>query len=282
MAASVHTNTSAMIALQNLNATNRNMDEVQKRISTGLEVSTAKDNSAVYSIAQSQRADLSGLNAVRDSLNRANSIADVSMAAGESISDLMNQLREKVIGLKETSIDTASRTALTNDYTALINQIKQISSNATFNGTNLFNGVVTTPISFIANADANSSLELDVFDLNFNAAGTNTGIITLSSAADLSTATLASAALGFLDESIDNLNSSLGKLGAQARQIEGHLSFVAKLDDAISAGIGNLVDADMAKESSRLQALQVQQQLGTQSLSIANQGPQQILSLFQG
>ncbi|ESQ91795.1 flagellin [Asticcacaulis sp. AC460] len=271
-----------MIALQNLNATNRNMDEVQKRISTGLEVSTAKDNSAVYSIAQSQRADLSGLNAVKDSLNRANSIADVSMAAGESISDLMNELREKVIGLKETSIDQASRTALRNDYTALISQIKQISSNATFNGTNLFDGTVTAPISFIANADANSALELDVFDLNFNSAGNNTGIITLSSAADLSTATLASAALGFLDASIDNLNSSLGKLGAQARQIEGHLSFVAKLDDAISAGIGNLVDADMAKESSRLQALQVQQQLGTQSLSIANQGPQQILSLFQG
>ncbi|WP_031235267.1 flagellin [Asticcacaulis sp. AC402] len=277
MAASVHTNTSAMIALQNLNATNRNMDEVQKRISTGLDVSTAKDNSAVYSIAQSQRADLSGLNAVRDSLNRANSIADVSMAAGESISDLMNQLREKVVAGMDSSIDTASRNALDSDFQAIVKQIKQISDNATFNGSNLFDGTITNDIQFIANADADATITLSVKDLTFGGA-----IITLATNANILTATTATALLSSLDTSISNVNAALGELGSQARQIEGHLSFIAKLDDAISSGIGNLVDADMAKESSRLQALQVQQQLGTQSLSIANQGPQQILSLFQG
>ncbi|ESQ76452.1 flagellin [Asticcacaulis sp. AC402] len=266
-----------MIALQNLNATNRNMDEVQKRISTGLDVSTAKDNSAVYSIAQSQRADLSGLNAVRDSLNRANSIADVSMAAGESISDLMNQLREKVVAGMDSSIDTASRNALDSDFQAIVKQIKQISDNATFNGSNLFDGTITNDIQFIANADADATITLSVKDLTFGGA-----IITLATNANILTATTATALLSSLDTSISNVNAALGELGSQARQIEGHLSFIAKLDDAISSGIGNLVDADMAKESSRLQALQVQQQLGTQSLSIANQGPQQILSLFQG
>lgn len=276
MPASVHTNTSAMIALQNLNSTNRMMDDVQKRISTGLDVSTAKDNSAVYSIAQGQRADLSGLNAVRDSLNRANSIADVSMAAGESISDLMNQLREKVVGAMDSSIDTASRNALNSDFQALVKQIKQISDNATFNGTNLFNNSLTNDIQFIANADADATITLSIKDLSFGGS-----IVAIASDAAILSSTSATNVLTDLDSSIANLNAALGELGSQARQIEGHLSFVAKLDDAIMSGIGNLVDADMAKESSRLQALQVQQQLGTQSLSIANQAPQQILSLFR-
>lgn len=278
MSVSVHTNSSAMIALQNLNATNKKMEDVQSKISTGLAVSTAKDNSAVYSIAQGQRADLSGLNAVRDSLNRANSIADVSMAAGESVSDLLNQMREKVVGAMDTSIDTQSRAALNGDFQSIMGQIQHIVENATFSGTNILNGSVATDIQFIANADANSSITLNVRDLSFGGS-----IMTLSSQTTLLTSTSASASavLTALDASINNLNSQLGALGSQSKQIEGHISFIAKLDDAITGGIGHLVDADMAKESSRLQALQVQQQLGTQSLSIANQAPQQILSLFK-
>jgi len=267
-----------MIALQNLNATNKKMEDVQSKISTGLAVSTAKDNAAVYSIAQGQRADLSGLNAVRDSLNRANSIADVSMAAGESVSDLLNQMREKVVGAMDTSIDTASRAALNGDFQSIMGQITHIVENATFSGTNILNGTVAADIQFIANADATSSITLNVRDLSFGGS-----IMTLSSQTSLLTSTAASAAavLASLDASITNLNSQLGALGSQSKQIEGHISFIAKLDDAITGGIGHLVDADMAKESSRLQALQVQQQLGTQSLSIANQAPQQILSLFK-
>ena len=276
MSVSVHTNSSAMIALQNLNATNTQMDDVQKKISTGLQVSSAKDNSAVYSIAQNQRADLSGLSAVRDSLNRANSIADVSMAAGESISDLLNQMREKVVGAMDTSVDTVSRKALNGDFASIIGQIKHIVENATFNGSNILNGSVTSDIQFIANADATSNITLSVRDLSFGGS-----ILTLSSNASLLTSTSAQGVLTSLDASIENLNSSLGALGSQSKQIEGHISFIAKLNDAITGGIGHLVDADMAKESSKLQALQVQQQLGTQSLSIANQAPQQILSLFK-
>ena len=276
MSVSIHTNTSAMIALQNLNAANRELDDVQQKISTGLAVSTAKDNASVYSIAQGQRADLNGLNAVKDSLHRAASIADVSMAAGESVSDLLNQLREKVVGAMDTSIDTTSRNALNGDFQSILGQISHIVENATFNGSNILNGSLTNNIQFIANADANSVITLSVRTM-----GLGGPIITVTSGTQLSTATSAANILTSLDASILNLNSNLGALGSQAKQIEGHLSFVDKLSDAIKAGIGNLVDADMAKESSRLQALQVQQQLGTQSLSIANQSPQQILALFK-
>ena len=276
MTVSVHTNSSAMIALQNLNSTNKSLEDAQQKISTGLAVSSAKDNASVYAIAQGQRADLGGLKAVTDSLNRASSIADVSLAAGESVSDLLNQLREKVIGAMDTSIDTTSRNALSSDYKAILGQITHVVENAAFNGSNIIDGSLATSIQFIANADANSVITLSVRTIALGGP-----IITLSAGTDLSSATAASALLGQLDISIDNLNANLGALGSQAKQIEGHLSFVSKLQDSITGGIGNLVDADMAKESSRLQALQVQQQLGTQALSIANQSPQQILSLFK-
>lgn len=276
MSVSLHTNTSAMVALQNLNNANLQMEDVQQKISTGLAVSTAKDNASVYAIAQGQRADLGGLNAVKDSLNRAASIADVSMAAGESVSDLLNQLREKVVGAMDTSIDTTSRSALNGDFVSILGQIQHIVENATFNGSNILDGSLATNIQFIANADANSVITLSVRTMALGGP-----ILTISATAQLSTATSASNILTSLDTSILNLNSSLGALGSQAKQIEGHLSFVDKLGDAIKGGIGNLVDADMAKESSRLQALQVQQQLGAQALSIANQSPQQILALFK-
>jgi len=276
MTVSVHTNSSAMIALQNLNSTNKELEGAQQRISTGLAVSSAKDNASVYAIAQGQRADLGGLKAVTDSLNRASSIADVSLAAGESVSDLLNQLREKVVGAMDTSIDTTSRNALSSDYKAILGQISHVVENATFNGSNIIDGSLANAIEFIANADANSVITLSVRTIALGGP-----IITLSAGTDLTSATAASALLGDLDQSIDNLNANLGALGSQAKQIEGHLSFVSKLQDSITGGIGNLVDADMAKESSRLQALQVQQQLGTQALSIANQSPQQILSLFK-
>lgn len=276
MTVSVHTNTSAMIALQNLTSTNRQLEESQNRISTGLKVSSAKDNASVYAIAQGQRADLNGLDAVTDSLNRASSIADVSMAAGSSVSDLLNQLREKVVGAMDTSIDTTSRNALNSDFKSILSQITHVVENATFNGANILDGSMPKSIQFLANSDANSTITLSVRTIALGGP-----IITLTAGSSLSSPTAATSLLSKLDTSIDNLNANLGALGSQAKQIEGHLSFVSKLKDSITTGIGNLVDADMAKESARLQALQVQQQLGTQALSIANQAPQQILSLFK-
>lgn len=277
MTVSVHTNKSAMIALQNLNNTTSNLNGVQNRISTGLNVNSAKDNASVYAIAQGQRADVSSLAAVTSSLNRAASISDVSLAAGETISDLLVELREKVVSAMDPSIDSASRNALNADYRALLNQIKQTTNSANFDGANILDGSLPNGIQFIADADATANITLSTRDLSLGGS-----IVTLTSGSTILSATLATGILTQLDDSIQNVNASLGALGSQAKQIDGHLSFVSKLTDSLTAGIGNLVDADMAKESAKLQALQVQQQLGTQALSIANSGPQVILSLFQG
>ena len=277
MTNSVHTNTAAAIALQNLTRTNDRLGDVQSRISTGLKVQGAKDNAAIWAIAQQQRADVGALSAVKQSLDRATSIADVALSAGESVSDLLNQLKEKVVAAKDSSLKTQSRELLNADFQALLKAIGSAVDNATFDGGNILNGSLSSGIRFLANADATSFVTLSAKDLSLGGA-----IIELSTSDSLLTLTGATQALTRLDDSITQLNASLGEIGAQAKQIEAHQSFVTKLVDTLESGIGNLVDADLAKESARLQALQVQQQLGAQSLSIANQAPQIILSLFRG
>jgi len=276
MAISVHTNKSALTALQNLNKTNDSLAETQNRINTGLKIGNAKDNASVWSIAQGQRADIGALSAVTMSLNRAQSISEVSMTAGESVSDLLVQLKEKVVAAQDTSLDATSRGALNADFKAILRQIGQIVSNSEFDGANILNGSITGSIRFLANADANAYVTLSTQNMSFGGS-----IITLASTASISTVTLAAAALGSLTTSMTNVNQALGNLGAQAKQIEAHNKFVGKLQDVLQAGVGNLVDADLAKESARLQALQVQQQLGAQALSIANQAPQIVLQLFK-
>ena len=277
MSISVHTNKAALVALQNLNKTNDQIGEVQNHINTGLKIATAKDNASVWSIAQNQRADIGALGAVQMSLNRANSIAEVSMTAGASVSDLLVQLKEKVVAAMDTSIDSASRTALDSEFKSMLRQIGQITDNAAFDGANLLNGSVPGSIQFLANAQASSYITLSTQDMSLGG-----GIITIPSTASLASVTMASQILTELNASISNVNQSLGALGSQAKQITAHNDFVGKLSDTLQTGVGNLVDADLAKESASLQALQVQQQLGAQALAIANQAPQMILSLFKG
>lgn len=276
MTNSVHTNVAAQIALQNLSTTNNRLAETQGRISTGLKVQGAKDNAAIWAIAQNQRADVGALSAVKQSLDRATSIADVALSAGESVSDLLNQLKEKVTAAKDDSLKTQSRQLLNADFKALLKAIKSAVDNASFDGGNILNGSLTNGIKFLANADATAFVTLSSKNLSLGGA-----IMELSLSDSLLTLTGATQAMTRLDDSITQLNAALGEIGAQAKQIEAHTTFVSKLVDTLESGIGNLVDADLAKESARLQALQVQQQLGAQSLSIANQAPQIILSLFR-
>jgi flagellin len=275
MALSVNTNEAALIALQNLNNTTSNLNDVQNIISTGLSINSAKDNAAVWAIAQGQRADIGSLSAVQSSLNRATSIADVASTAGATISDLLTQMKANVVAAMDPSIDTASRTAIDSAFKAQLRQITETISNANFDGANMLDGSIPQ-IKFIANADANGFITLSSQNLSLGG-----GIISVPSTASLTTVTLATNVLAELNSSISDTNEALGNLGSQSKEITAHNTFVQQLSDQLTAGVGNLVDADLAKESAKLQALQVQQQLGTQALSIANQAPQIILSLFK-
>ena len=412
---SVNTNYGALVALQSLNATTRQLDEVQSRINTGLKVGSAKDNGAVFAIAEGQRARVGALGAVMDGIDRASSVIDVGLSAGEAIGDILKQLKEKAVAAQANDLSTDQRAALQADFDALRDQVDQIANAATFNGSNLVNGsnltagssafsVLTSDIGGNAGAyeldglalpalssasedmatatgltigaadvlsfTITSGNETTTFTVDVDAADTiqefvdsvgsasggrvtatyddSTGVISYHSAEDFTVTyedgagagvdddglldgtdgtggtsftqvvapgasnnsltvsgfdfrlgTAGQALAGFtasLDISTANggalasdaittaltaLNKDMASLGAQAKALEVQKTFLGKLSDSIEAGIGNLVDADLAKESARLQALQVKQQLGAQALSIANSAPSIVLSFFR-
>ncbi|OLF74039.1 flagellin [Maricaulis sp. W15] len=277
MTMSVHTNTGAMIALQNLNKTNDDMLGVQNRINTGLKIAGAKDNAAIYAVAQGMRADIRALEAVQSGLDRASTIGDVALAAGESISDLLVQMREKATAAMDPSLDTFSRQAYDADFKALLDQISGILQNAEFDGANILDGSITNGIEFLADADAARSVTLKSQDMSIG--GT---ILTIAATASLGSVTLATNAVTAIKTSLENVNQALANLGSDTKKLEAHSNFVGKLMDSLTRGVGDLVDADLAVESAKLQALQVKQQLGVQALSIANGQPQIILNLFGG
>lgn len=413
---SVNTNYGALVALQSLNRTSNDLSEVQQRINTGLKVGNAKDNGAVFAIAEGQRARVASLGAVQDGIDRATSVIDVGLSAGEAIGDILKQLKDKAVAAQANDLSQDQRDALHADFNALRNQIDQIANAATFNGSNLVNGtnltggsaaftVLTSDIGgtsgayelegtafatlysstatletangalsvaagdnlafTITNGNETTTFTIDVvgtdtiqqfvdkvgtasggrvtatyddttgkityhsseqFSVRYNdsadagkddggffdggattagatfsqvvAPGAGNNQLTVSgfdfrlgtagqalagftSSLDISTATGAALASDAIDTALTNLNKDMATLGAQAKALEVQKTFLGKLSDSIEAGIGNLVDADLAKESARLQALQVKQQLGAQALSIANSAPSIVLSFFR-
>ena len=401
---SVNTNYSAMIALQNLNFTNSELEGVQNKISTGFKIGSARDNGAIYAIAEGQRSRVSSVAAVKDGIDRANSTIDVALAAGKSIGEILQKLKAKAVAAQADDLTADQRNALQADFSSLRAQIDTIANSAQFNGANLavgsfnFNvmisdlggsvaatglGIQTAPLSpplsgsaLLSDADAGISdgdllsftltnaatpggtfavsvevtpgMTIDDLIQNVNAStggkvsasyddvtgqftylindtaydtleigtsgggaaniGEGTGLTTTVSSAgsnilvvngldltvagamfasfstvDIATSSAAATtAANALETAITDLNISLASLGSQATALDAQQDFLSKLSDEIENGIGNLVDADLAKESAKLQSLQIKQQLGAQALSIANQAPQVILSLFRG
>lgn len=280
MAMSVNTNVGAMAALQSLNSTTKGLAQVQSRINTGLKVASTKDDSASYTIAQTLRGEVAGLGAVSSSLSRAKSTVDVAVAGTEQISDIVNQMKAKAIEASDDGLDADSRTQINEDFTALRTQVKSIIDSSEFNGTNLLK---TPGTGETGSVSALKSTNVAATDNTLTVAnqGLDTAVYDAIGAGGLSDAAASKTMVGTLEGIAKTVNTSLSKLGSGSRAIDNQVSFASKLSDTIEAGVGNLVDADLAKESARLQALQVKQQLGVQALSIANQAPQTITSLFR-
>jgi flagellin len=396
---SVNTNYSALVALQNLNKTTSELSMVQNRVNTGLKVASARDNGAVFAMAEGQRTRVSALSAVNSGIDRANSVIDVGLSAGEAIGDILKQMKEKAVAAQATDLSTDQRAALSADFSALRTQINQIANSATFNGINLvasggsnlsvitsdlqnstqgrqvqsttiagtapglsayvvgngsvaaaddtvfnLNGVAigtvditatTTVAQYLAavtsatggrvsasynqntgqftyvapeavsgtnelsvtvaaggtarswlgqgvaaGAVSSAPLTATVNDLDFTVDGSG-ALATVTSSLALDNSTNAGTASAALTTALDTLNRQLATLGSQAKALDAQKSFLGKLSDTVEKGIGALVDADLARESARLQALQVKQQLGAQALSIANQAPSIVLSFFR-
>jgi len=271
---SVNTNTDAMTALEYLNQTQGQLAQTENAVSTGLTVATAKDNGAVYAIAQNMRGDVAGYAAVTESLNNGSSTVDVALSAGQSISDLLIQMKQQALAAADTSLNTTSRQALNSNFQALLQQITTVVENAKFNGSNLIDGS-TNGIEALASSDGQHRITVEAQNMSLSGP-----IVTISAAASISTQSAASAMINVVEASLTNVDSALASLGSGSAKMSIQATFVQNLSDTLTTGIGNLVDANMASESAQLTALQTKQQLGVQALSIANQAPQIILSLF--
>ena len=395
---SVNSNYGASVALQSLGNTNKELGQVQNRISTGFKVASARDNGAVFAIAEGQRTRVSSIASVKDGIDRANSAIDVALSAGESIGKILKDMKTKAVAAQAADLSTEQRAALQTDFDALRAQVDQVANSATFNGLNLvaaggsnldvvmsdiagattgrqisstvIAGTVPGLSAYVAGNGSVAAADDSTFNLNGVAIGTvdvtasmtiqgyldhvstqtggrvtasynqSTGqfnyvaaeavagsneltittagtarswlgqgvaagavsggsvtstitnrdftvggagaLSTVSNASNLlSTTGAASTAVGNIDTAITALNSQLATMGSQAKALDVQGEFLGKLADVVEQGISNLVDADLAKESARLQSLQIKQQLGAQALSIANQAPQLILSFFR-
>jgi flagellin len=272
---SVNTNKGAMVALQTLNKTNMDLFKTQNAISTGLKVASAKDNGAIWAIANKMRSDVSAYDRVTESNDRASAQVDVAISAGESIMELLNEMKGKALAGSQAGLSASAQAALTADFVQLRTQVTSIIANSSFDSANM---VGPTPASAISLGDAAGGNTITIAGADLSLGGT---VVTVAAASTTSTAANSVTALGLVNASIDNLGTQLATWGAGSKRLDMHKRFVSKLQDALTSGVGAMTDADLSKESAKLQSLQVKQQLGIQALSIANGAAQSALSLFR-
>ena len=269
MANSINTNVGAMVALQNLNATNRELTVAQNRVNTGLAVANAKDNGAIFAVASNMRADMGALTAVKNSIQRGQAVIDIALAAGETISKALEEQKALAVAIQSSAAGSASETAYLADFNALGTEITAALAGATFDGTNIY-----------AAGSATNNLVVQT-----SIAGTYTvhGVAAAATTVATATGTIvrAGATVAAVDAAGAAFNARLAVLGSHSKSLERQLTFTSKMQDALESGVGNLVDADLAKESARLTALQTKQQLGVQALGIANQSGSILLGLFR-
>jgi len=274
MANSVNTNFGATVALQSLNKTNRELDMVQKRVSTGYRVSDAKDDGASFAVAQGLRADVKGNEAVNERLSVAKGLMAVTQEGLKGISDTVGEIRKVMVKLADDSLSGDERAQYNADYVALQGDITKYIGQSSFGGKNLLN----TGTGFNVISDASGGvIALTAVDLSG-------ALATMVAATTATGQNVRDNVLGsgdVLEVFEKAVSDQLAAVGAKTRTIENQDNFIKVLGDTINDAIGSIVDADLAKESAKLQALQIRQQLGTQTLSIANQSPSILLSLFQ-
>lgn len=305
---SIMTNVAAMTALKSLQATNSAIETTQSRISTGYRVSEASDNAAYWSIATTMRSDNSALSTVQDALGLGAAKVDVAYTGLNSAIDVVDEIKSKLVAAREPGVD---RSKIQSEIGELQNQLTSIAESASFTGENWlsvdssvagFNATKNVVASFNRAADGSVSITTididtsttELFDANDQSgildtvfAGATLAAVQAMSISDLdiTTAGVGDAdieeMIGLVDAGIQSMTDAASTLGASKSRIDMQSDFVSNLMDAIDRGIGQLVDADMTEESTRLQALQTQQQLGIQALSIANSGSQNVLALFR-
>lgn len=285
--ASILTNAGAMSALQTMRSISRDMAVTQDRVSTGLKVGSAADNAAYWSISTTMKSESSSLTVVGEALGMGQSVVDISSTSVQSIVNLMSQARDRVVAAGESTTD---REKIQTELNELYAQMRQTTSAASFNGVNWLQGTGDTQVLSGLTRTA-SGTQLDYITIELESGGSNVADLVASVAGSttppasgllVNTDAAVAATLKAVDDAIKGLTDLGARFGAASNRIETQQNFIASLTDAIDRGIGSLIDADMNEESTRIKALQTQQQLAVQSLTIANQNTDLILQLFKG
>ncbi len=278
MSNSVNTNYGALVALQSLNRTNAELQSVQKRVTTGYRVNDAVDDGAAFAVAQGIRSNIGSLNAVNQQLNIGRGTNAIALEGATNISNTLIKIREVVTKLADANLSSDQRNQYNADLSRLVGEIGNFISNSVFNGTNLLNrGASATPVMVISNVGG-TQFTLTSTDLSASLIG---GSLITTSFANATLAASALSAAGTQQSAENVVSTFLNNLGGDSRRLANQINFNAALLKASEESLGYIVDSDLAKESSRLQSLQIRQQLGTQTLGIANQSPQTLLGLFR-
>jgi flagellin len=273
---SVNTNMSSMLALQSLNRTSDQLSVVQKRVSTGFRVADSKDDGGAFAVAQAVRADVAGLAAANEQLGGTKGILETTFAALGKVSETMVKVRETLTRLADGTLNDEQRSQYETQYTALKTQIENFITDATYNGRSLLN---TEATAGGGNIEMTRNESGGIFTISAVDGATDLVIDAApTSAADAQTALQDGGDFETVESAIAD---ALNTFGSDSNYIDGQIKYNKDKIDAMEGGLGALIDADLAKESAKLQSLQIKQQLGTQAMSISNQSPQMLLSLFR-
>jgi flagellin len=296
---SVNTNIAAQVALQSLNATNSALEQTQKRISTGYRVSDATDDGAAFAVAQKVRSDVGALTTVNQQLGSAKGLVGTAVTSLTNISDSVTQAKSLLVDIGNQSISDDQRNQYITSFKNLVTQVANSVDGSSYNGQTLLGqtGVTGSAKSQnVINSNSGTSSTLNAEDsstlanalasligLTFTrgATGDSFGSVASSAAQTAAAAALTSTATTGFTALQSGVLTQLNQAGADSNLLDATISFNSTKIDSLNAGLGALIDADLSKESANLQSLQIRQQLGTQSLSLANQAPQALLSLFK-
>jgi flagellin len=308
---SINTNNAAMAALSTLRGINNNLETTQNAVSSGLRISKASDNAAYWSIATTMKSDVGAIGAVSDALGLGAAKVDTAYTAMDSAIDIVGQIKDKLVTAKEGSVD---KTKVQEELTQLQEQLSSVAQSASFNGENWVvaasGGSASVVSSFVRNSSGGVSVTTTAYAFDASSKGNVLFGANASGGVDLTTGILGSgetiattggsttysvyslniegmtgagidSSMNMVESALQAMTSAAAQLGSLTSRIDLQTTFASSLSDAITSGVGKLVDADMEEESSKLSALQTQQQLAVQSLSIANSSSQNILSLFK-
>ncbi len=301
---SVNTNIGAQVALASLNSTNTALQAAQKRISTGYRVADATDDGGAYAVAQRVRSDVGALTSVNEQLGNAKGLVGTSLSALGKISDTVNTAKTLLVKIADNSIAQDQRDQYVASYKTLLTQVANYVDNSTYNGQTLLGKVAGATVTAgtsksVINSELGSTATISAADnsglantlatligstFSRSAAGVDSFGVIAAGADQTSASTALTATTGAtaFTVALKGVADKLNQTGADSNLLDATISFNTSKIDSLNAGLGALIDTDLSKESARLQALQIKQQLGTQALSLANQAPQSLLSLFKG